>query len=235
MMKYVFSLLIYIICNSAIANDCVVLLHGMARTDRSMNKMATELQKENYTVVNFKYPSTKYAIEQIAKEYIPQAIKKCQSASRISFVTHSLGGIVLRQFLKDNELKELYRVVMLGPPNKGSNVVDKLRKVPGFKFINGPAGMQLGTEDSSLPNVLGPVNYPVGIIAGTSTFNPILSLMLPNPDDGKVSVNSTKLEGMTDHITIAASHPFLMKNDDVIKQVKAFLNVGKFIHTEAKP
>jgi len=125
-------------------------------------------------------------------------------------------------------MRTLGRVVMLGPPNKGSEVVDRLKNVPGFKLINGPAGMQLGTQHDSVTNSLGGVDYPVGVIAGSSTVNPILSLMLPKPNDGKVSVESTKLEGMSDHIVVPVSHPFLMKNKDVIRQVKAFLNTGEF-------
>ena len=124
------------------------------------------------------------------------------------------------------------RVVMLGPPNKGSQVVDELRSMPGFELINGPAGLQLGTENDSVPNTLGPADFEVGIIAGTSTINFFLSTMLPNPNDGKVSVESTKLEGMTDHISMPVTHPFMMKNEQVIKQVIYFLNNGVFKSTK---
>lgn len=212
------------------SEECVVLLHGMARSDSSMNKMESELQDAGYTVVNFDYPSTQHNIESIAKYYVPKAVAQCKQHLVINFVTHSLGGIVLRKYLSDNKLERLGRVVMLGPPNKGSEVVDTLKNVPGFEFINGPAGLELGTDKTSVPNLLGPVTYPVGIIAGSSTINPILSQMLPNPDDGKVSVENTKVEGMADHITLPVSHPFLMRNDDVIRQVKTFLKTGRFLH-----
>jgi len=216
------------------AEECVVLLHGMARTERSMNKMALELHKEGYFIVNQSYPSTTYKIERIAKDYLPKIIKKCHEKSPVHFVTHSLGGIVLRKYLSENQLETLGNVVMLGPPNKGSEVVDAFKNVPGFKFINGPAGMQLGTNKESVPNLLGAVTYPVGVIAGSATINPILSQVLPNPDDGKVSVESTKVNGMTDHIVVPVSHPFLMRNDDVIVQVKAFLGTRKFLHTNTE-
>ena len=213
------------------SEECVVLLHGMARSDSSMNKMEKELKEAGYAVVNFDYPSTHHNIESIAKDYLPNAVAQCKPNVIINFVTHSLGGIVLRKYLSDNKLEFLGRVVMLGPPNKGSEVVDKLKKLPGFKFINGPAGLELGTDKTSVPNLLGAVTYPVGIIAGSSTINPILSQMLPNPDDGKVSVESTKVEGMADHIILPVSHPFLMRNDEVIRQVKRFLKTGKFQHS----
>lgn len=230
-----FSLILCLWSSFAMSEACVILLHGMARSDSSMNKMETELEAEGYTVVNFDYPSTQYNIESIAKVYLPKAISQCRPNLIINFVTHSLGGIVLRKYLKSNKLERLGRVVMLGPPNKGSEVVDKLKNVPGFEFINGPAGLELGTNKSSVPNLLGAVTYPVGIIAGSSTINPILSQMLPNPDDGKVSVENTKVEGMSDHITIPVSHPFLMRNEKVISQVKKFLKTGAFQHSAISP
>ena len=215
------------------SEECVVLLHGMARSDSSMNKMQEKLQKSGYSVVNFDYPSTQYNIENIARNYLPKAVAQCNQNITINFVTHSLGGIVLRQYLSDTELQLLGRVVMLGPPNKGSEVVDKLKNIPGFELINGPSGLELGTDKTSVPNSLGPVTYPVGIIAGSSTVNPILSLMLPNPDDGKVSAESTKVKGMADHIIMPVSHTFMMRNNEVIRQVTTFLKTGKFLHDSA--
>ena len=208
------------------------MLHGMARTENSMNKLADELTKAGYVVSNYGYPSTSLDIEEIAKAHVHKAISGCGSAEKVNFVTHSLGGVVLRKYLSLNTLESLGRVVMLGPPNQGSEVVDKLKNVPGFKLINGPAGLQLGTGEDSVPNSLGSVTYPVGIIAGSSTFNPVLSQLLPNPDDGKVSVERTKVEGMADHIVLPVTHTFMMKNKDVIAQVKAFLKTGKFNHPD---
>jgi hypothetical protein len=230
-----FILILYFLSAFSMSEECVVLLHGMARSDSSMNKMETKLKEAGYAVVNFDYPSTQYNIKTIATDLLPDAIAQCKPNVLINFVTHSLGGIVLRKYLSDNKLELLGRVVMLGPPNKGSEVVDKLKSVPGFEFINGPAGLELGTDKASVPNSLGAVTYPVGVIAGSSTINPILSQMLPNPDDGKVSVESTKVEGMADHITIPVSHPFLMRNDEVIRQVKKFLKTGVFQHNTVSP
>lgn len=224
------SLLLIFSSSTALAKECVVLLHGMARTEHSMSKLAESLEKEGYMVANDGYPSTRLNIDEIAQLHIPKAIKRCSNVETIHFVTHSLGGIVVRHYLSQNRLTTLGKVVMLGPPNKGSEVVDKLKSVPGFKLINGPAGLQLGTDENSVPNSLGSVTYPVGIIAGSSSVNPILSQMLPNPDDGKVSVERTKVEGMSDHIVMPVTHTFMMKNKDVISQVKTFLKAGQFKH-----
>lgn len=234
MKKIILGVLLCVWSFSALAEQCVVLLHGMARTERSMKKMAEELTKEGYSVVNYGYPSTRLDISQVAANHVPKAISECKNATSIHFVTHSLGGIVLRKYLSTNELRTLGRVVMLGPPNQGSEVVDTLKDFPGFKLINGPSGLQLGTGEGSMPKSLGPVTYPVGIIAGSSTINPILSQMLPNPDDGKVSVERTKVEGMTDHMIVPVSHPFLMQDAEVIMQVKSFLKEGKFLRNDTQ-
>lgn len=210
--------------------ECVILLHGLARSDSSMNKMERELKKEGFTVQNVSYKSRKYTIEKLAKDAIAPAVMKCGEQEKINFVTHSMGGILVRQYLSAIQLPQLNRVVMLGPPNKGSEVVDKLGNFPGFHFINGDAGLQLGTGKSSVPNKLGAVDFDLGVIAGTRSINLMLSAIIPGPDDGKVSIDSTKIDGMNDHIEMPVTHPFMMKNTKVIEQVILYLRSGHFTH-----
>ena len=214
--------------------ECVLLLHGLARTKSSMKKLAKHLNSEGYIAINQGYPSRAETIEELAKAAVRQGAEQCPEGHRLHIVTHSLGGILVRQYLSSNSIPNLGRVVMLGPPNQGSQVVDRLKGMPGFGMVNGDAGKQLGTDDSSIPNQLGAANFELGIIAGSRTINPILSLMLPNPDDGKVSVENTKLAGMKDHIVLPVSHPFLMKNKRAIAQIIHFLKNGKFDHPEEK-
>lgn len=218
-----------LVTSSAAAQaDCVILLHGLARTSHAMNEMAEKLTDAGYRVANVNYPSRKFRVEELAPRAINEGLATCGAGQTVHFVTHSLGGILVRHYLHHQELARLGRVVMLGPPNHGSEVVDRMRKVPGFVWYNGPAVLQLGTDSNSVPNQLPPVNYPVGIIAGTTTINLMLSQFLPNPDDGKVSVASARLDGMRDFITVPYSHPFLMQRDEVINLTLRFLHTGSF-------
>lgn len=210
--------------------ECVVLLHGLARTSGSMNELEQKLVKEGYYVANIDYPSRKKDIVELSEIAVNEGLDKCNenNASPVNFVTHSLGGILVRQYYKNHDPGNVKRVVMLGPPNNGSEVVDNLKDTPGFELLNGPAGMQLGTQDNDVPKSLGPVNFELGVIAGTQSINLLLSTFLPNPDDGKVSVESTKVDGMSGFVALPATHPFLMKNDQVIDEVINFLEHGKF-------
>lgn len=215
--------------------QCVILLHGLARTSKSMQPLAHQLHRQGYHVVNVSYPSRTAPVANLAQQAIPPALARCraQQAHQIYFVTHSLGGILLRQFLHQQPIPELGRVVMLAPPNKGSEIVDALKNVAPFEWLNGPAGQELGTTSSDLPQRLGDADFELGVIAGTTSINLLLSLYLPNPDDGKVSVESTKLSGMRDFIALPVSHPYIMKDQTVITQVMYFLAKGKFLHTSA--
>ncbi len=216
------------------AADCVVLLHGLARTSSSMEPLSGALREAGYRVVNVDYPSREKPIEELAPLAIGSGLEGCGPEPTVHFVTHSLGGILVRYYLANNEFANLGRVVMIAPPNQGSEVVDNLGEIPGFSEFNGPAGAQLGTGENSVPLSLGPVEFEVGIIAGTKTVNLILSQYLPNPDDGKVSVASARVEGMQDFIEVPYSHPFIMRAPLVIKQTRAFLTQGKFDHSPAE-
>lgn len=219
--------------------DCVILLHGLARTSSSMADMARALRREGYRVVNLDYPSRHYTIEVLTEKAIVPALARCHepptgTPDRIHVVTHSLGGILVRRYLEMHRIDRLGRVVMLAPPNQGSEVVDALRDVPGYRALNGPAGMQLGTDSASVPRRLGPVRADTAVIAGTRSINLILSTWLPNPDDGKVSVASTRVDNMCAFLAMPVSHPFIMQDDDVIAEVISYLGTGRLLSRNAE-
>lgn len=215
----------------ASAADCVVLLHGLARTAMSMNPMQRALAEEGFETANIDYPSRDYSIEQLAGIAIPEGLEACRAKDgidRIHFVTHSLGGILLRQHLSKESIADLGRVVMLGPPNQGSAAVDELRDMPGFEWLNGPAGLQLGKGAESVPLKLGPATFELGVIAGNRTIDPITSSVLENPDDGRVSVADTRLDGMADFVEVDHSHAFMMRMGEPIRLTIRFLKNGTF-------
>lgn len=210
--------------------EFVILLHGMARTEKSMRPLAKFLAGNGYSVVNTGYPSTRETVEVLAERHLGAMVDQCRkrNASRIHIVTHSLGGIVVRQYLQAHSLPEGSRIVMIAPPNKGSELVDKLRSFSIYKWRNGPAGQELGTGLDSLPKKLKPVTGEIGVIAGDLTFNPLFSYLIPGDDDGKVSVRNTKLAEMTDFIVVFSNHTFIMRNAEVMEQVVFFLKNGRF-------
>lgn len=212
------------------SDECVVLLHGLNRSWRAMEPMAEALREAGFTTANVDYPSQAGPIETLAPLAVDSGLAECRNsgAKRVHFVTHSIGGILLR-YTQDNEpIPDLGRVVMLAPPNQGSEVIDVTRDWPTTEIFAGEAGLQLGTDPDSIPQQLGPVNFELGVIAGTGSINFFMSAMLPEPNDGKVSVASTQVEGMNDFLVVDNSHHFITESDEVIRNTKSFLRFGRF-------
>lgn len=211
---------------------CVILLHGLARSDASMLVMQEALKLEDYVVVAESYPSTQATITELADQTLPKARRACAAQAPgqdINVVTHSMGGILLRAWAEAHPDAKWGRVVMLAPPNQGSELVDAFADVPAFEWFNGPAGVALGTGPDDEPAKLGPVRFSLGIIAGNRSLNAFYSTILPGEDDGKVTVESTKVAGMKAHLTLPVTHTFLMNNPRVIFQTLSYLETETFV------
>jgi len=211
----------------------VVLLHGLGRSAKSMAYLEERLTAAEYTVFNYDYESRKKEIDSLVDD-LHGFIKNCcqQEETTLHFVTHSLGGILVRALIAQKRPGNLGRVVMLSPPNKGSETVDYLGDYTFFEKIFGPAAQQLGTGPDSFPNRLGPADFELGIITGDRTIDPISSWIIPGKDDGKVAIERTKLEGMADFLVMDVSHTFIMQNPEVVDEVIHFLRQGRFIRSE---
>lgn len=210
----------------------VVLLHGIGRTFKVMRKLEAGLMQAGYTVFNDNYASTGHTIEKLAEHVYMRIQKACPNSDwPLHFVTYSMGGLVARFLIGRYRPSNLGRMVMIAPPNKGSEVADFMKRFHLYRRKFGPAGLQLGTAAEAILHKLKPIDYEVGIIAGTRTVDPLFSwFLLPGKNDGKVTVESTKLAGMKDHIILRASHTFLPSKKQTLLQVKHFLSDGAFVH-----
>jgi len=211
--------------------DCVVLIHGFLRLPTAMENMAQFLNTSGYKTINVDYNS-KYDTETISKKFLEPAISKycpgSEEDKKIHFVTHSMGGLILRQYLKNNQPENLGRIVMIAPPNSGSELADFLNNSKITELLLGPAISELSTKtQTSAPRIDIP-NIEIGIIAGTKNQNPITGLIIQGENDGKVSIENTKLENMSDFIKVPLMHTFMTDDETVQQYTLNFLQNGKF-------
>ena len=216
------------------AEDCVVLLHGLASHPLVMKPMelAIDIQPE-FRVVNKGYNSYSGNIQALADRVVPEAIARCElkDGEKISFVTHSMGGLLARAYLAETEVPALNSVIMIAPPNQGSEIVDWLQQYPPLVSVLGPAGSQLGTGDHELPATLPQPEFSLGVIAGTQSNSLFWRKQLPGKNDGKVSTDSVKtknLNALSAYYEVKAKHAELLFERETLAQVLSFLRYGSF-------
>ena len=207
----------------------VVLLHGLGRSAANMLVLKWRLGRLGYDVCNVGYDTRVPSIED-AIDAVHVAVEACtdEVGRPLHFVTHSLGGLVMRGLFARHPLPQTGRAVMLAPPNSGSEIADWVRQIGWTERMLGPLAAQLGTRDGDVPGRLPVPPIPFGVIAGDQWINPMGPLLLPAPHDGTVSVASTRLPGMSDHLVIPATHTFIMNRAEVAAQVDVFLRTGRF-------
>jgi pimeloyl-ACP methyl ester carboxylesterase len=200
-----------------------------------MRRLEEHLKGLGYTTINLAYPSTTKSIETIAETHLVAAVEGCEARrpGKIHFVGHSLGGLIVRQYLQRHSVPAGSRLVMLSPPNQGSEFVDLLLRVPLYRWITGPAGQEIGRGPGAVIHRLKPVEIEVGVIAGNRSINLLVSAFTDGPDDGLVSVKSTMLPEMRDFIVVPSTHTFIMRSPLVMRQVAHFFRHGRFDHGRA--
>ncbi|MAG32777.1 MAG: hypothetical protein CL908_18000 [Deltaproteobacteria bacterium] len=210
----------------------VVLLHGLGRSASNMLILEWRLEARGRRVCNIDYDTRVDRLEH-AIDQVHESLLQCAAgARRIDFVTHSLGGLVLRGLLERYPEPRAGRAVMLAPPNAGSEIADRLRQFGFLEAMMGPIAVQLGTREQDLPQRLPAPPIPFGVIAGDRWLNPVGPLWLPAPHDGTVSVASTHLAGMSDHLVLPYTHTFIMNPGEVAHQIGVFLREGRFARAE---
>jgi len=226
----------------AAARELVVVLHGLNVTHHTMGRLARAFVAAGFDVANRTYPSRTMPFERIATEWLPRLLAKhnAGAARRVHFVTHSLGGIITRLWLREcGAPPNMGRVVMIAPPNQGSEVPDHFRGGGKalrsfFEFVASANASRLGTDDESLPRKLSrsrekfPAGVELGVIAGNRPLNPLFLSWFTGENDGTVSVASTRLAGMRDHIVMPHSHTGIIQRRAVAEQALRFLREGKF-------
>jgi len=208
--------------------ECVILIHGLGRTSFCLALVHWWLQCAGWHVATAGYPSHRLTVQQIADTYIDRVVREQSQGGtvKLNFVTHSMGGIVLRQYLATHTVTNLGRVVMLAPPNHGSEVVDALKKCAVGRWILGTGGAELGT--AGVPGRIGPARFELGVIAGDRSADPWFAHLFHEPNDGKVSVESAKVDGMADFLVVHQSHTWMMWHPATVRQILAFLERGRF-------
>ncbi|AOS44456.1 Alpha/beta hydrolase family protein [Lacunisphaera limnophila] len=211
---------------------CVVLLHGIGMRAYVMKRLETALRADGYRVVNLSYPSRRMPFEELAGAYLPAQLAKHDTgrAPQLHFVTHSLGSLVLRKFLQDARPANLGRVVMIGPPNHGSTAADVAKENTLLRHFLGGNLLRLGTGDDAIARTLGPADFDLGIIAGTVPVNPVFGRVLGGRNDGAVTVESARLDGMHDFLVVPYSHTLMLWRTEVIDQTRTYLRDGRFTH-----
>ncbi len=209
--------------------ESVIVVHGLGRTPASMTILQSRLRNAGFRVVSFGYPSTSEPIEALVDRLAVEVENCCAGqAESVNFVTHSMGGLLVRSYLDRQPEAYQGRVVMLSPPSQGSEIIDAFADSPLLQSFVGPAGARLGTDSAGIASQLGPVRFDLGIVTGDRSINPLASWLIPGPDDGKVAVDRARVDGATDFMVVSATHTFIMNRRDVAEEVVRFLRQGRF-------
>jgi len=205
----------------------VVLLHGLGRSHRSLGALERRLENEGYEVLAFEYASTRGTIEVHAKA-LAELLAGLPEPREVSFVTHSLGGVVLRELTRDPEAEwrsrhRLGRAVTLAAPHGGAAIAARTARCTPLAWILGPAYRALA--DGSAAALPAP-DLEFATIAGARGDGGGWNPWVPGDDDGLVALDEARLDGASDHLVLRVAHTFILSDPRALDAVCAFLRVG---------
>jgi len=208
----------------------VIVVHGIIRSSKSFSRMRVALEQDGYTVIGFDYPSTQVTIHESA-EYLRRVVSSLEHVTEVNFVVHSMGGLLVRTYLRQEPDPRIRRMVMLGVPNLGANMANVMQNNPLFKLLFGPAGQQLIKDPEGFIAGLPTPQFEFAVIAGARGTEDGWNPLIAGDDDGTVEVANTKLPGAADFMTVCGMHSFLMDREDVIDSTCRFLGTGALRET----
>lgn len=217
-----------VINNTHNNGDYVVVLHAILTNNWYMQSLSNHLSAQGYEVINVNYPSTKYNLQELKSIIIKDIKNHVKDDKPVHFVGFSMGGLLLRATLNEYRPKQMGRVVHIATPNNGSILADKVKDQELFKLFYGPAGQQLITDQSEFKNIFGEVDYELGVISGSGSYNVFLNGLFDGDHDGRVSVKSTQIKGMKDHIKVKGVHSIMPFLSQVQEQTSNFIKDGRF-------
>ena len=189
--------------------------------------MDRALEQDECTIERFDYTSTCNSIP-ASVACLAQVMRSLEGIETIDFVVHSMGGLVLRCCLQDYEDTRIRRAVLLGVPNRGARLAVRLHRNPVYRLVYGPARQQLTSDPAGLIPSLPVPQFDFGMIAGDRDgikgYNPLL----PEDNDGTVTVRSARLAGARDFLLVPTIHSFRMTDRHCIAAVRHFLEQGQF-------
>jgi pimeloyl-ACP methyl ester carboxylesterase len=207
------------------SGHAVVLLHGIVRSSKAMSRVAERLEADGYLVVPFDYPSTREGLAGSAR-YLHQVVQSLDGVEAVSFVGHSMGGLVVRKWMADYGDARIGRFVMLGTPNHGAELADRLRGLAIYRLILGAGGQDLVSGDAGEIAKLPIPETSFAVIAGArgdgEGFNPWVA----GDDDGVVSLESARLDGAEAYLEVPVLHSFLPFDRRVVDAVSLYMRTG---------
>lgn len=207
-----------------------MFLHGINKSSSSLKGLEKFIFNYGFAILNITYPSTKHSINELVDIVHKVIHDEFNKYDKVSFVGFSMGGLIIRAYLNKYKLSNLEKVVMIGTPNNGSEVADFFKGNKLYKKFFGPAGGQLITNQQDHDILFGKIYYECGIIAGNLPLDFCYPIMRKSSSDGKVSVSSTKLNNMKDHIVLRVPHWYMPQSKKVWRQVLHFLQHSSFLH-----